>query len=531
MWDEDNIPVGYQEIGTHLVWDVKFGSLQRKARLVAQGNKTEDPNVQTYASVVSRDTVRIALTIAALNELDAMQADIRNAYLNAPCDEKIWTVLGPEFGPLAGKRALIVRALYGLKSAAASHRNHLAAGLEHIGFKSCLGDPDLWYRPNTCPDNREVYEYVLVYTDDLLVLALNPKEILRKIDKYFTLKPESITEPNIYLGAKIRKVRIDDECYAWSQSSGNYVKEAIKTVETWCSGHGFRLPSKVKTALSPTYRPELDVSEVLASDAASWYRSAIGILRWSCELGRVDISTETSMLASHMSEPRIGHLMAILQVFAYLKQHHNARLVHDPRDPLIDQSKFSRENWCGFYGNVQEAIPPNAPKPRGRSIVITIWVDADHAGDKLSRRSRTGYFLFIQRSMIIAKSKKQTSVEGATFGSEFSAMKTAAEENRALRYKLRMMGVSIDGPSYMYSDNTSVLHNTSNPESTLKKKSNSIAYHFIREAVAMGEVLTGYVKGTKNLADMLTKVLPYASHRQDIIREVLWDIYSLSLKS
>ena len=87
--DGDNVPLNYQKIDTHVVWDVKFGSLQRKARLVAQGNKTEDPQVQTFASVVSRDSVRIALTIAALNDLDVMQADIQNAYLNAPCDERI----------------------------------------------------------------------------------------------------------------------------------------------------------------------------------------------------------------------------------------------------------------------------------------------------------------------------------------------------------------------------------------------------------------------------------------------------------
>ena len=89
-----------------------------------------------------------------------------------------------------------------------------------------------------------------------------------------------------------------------------------------------------------------------------------------------------------------------------------------------------------------------------------------------------------------------------------------------------MMGVPIDGPSYMYSDNQSVLHNTTKPESTLRKKSNSIAYHVVREAVAMGEVLTAYVESTKNRADILTKVLPYASHREDIIREILWDIYT-----
>ena len=104
-------------------------------------------------------------------------------------------------------------------------------------------------------------------------------------------------------------------------------------------------------------------------------------------------------------------------------------------------------------------------------------------------------------------------------------MKLATEENIALRYKLRMMGIPIDGPSYVYSDNQSVLHNVTKPESTLKKKSNSIAYHVVREAVAMGEIICGYIESSKNLADLMTKVLPYASHRQELIGRILWDIY------
>ena len=81
---------------------------------------TEARAVMTYASVVSRNTVCIALTIAALNDLQVKGSDVQNAYLTAPCEEKIWTTLGPEFGPEQGKKALITRALYGLKSAGAS---------------------------------------------------------------------------------------------------------------------------------------------------------------------------------------------------------------------------------------------------------------------------------------------------------------------------------------------------------------------------------------------------------------------------
>ena len=87
---------------------------------------TEAPASITYESVVSRDSVRVALTISDLRELEVKVADIINAYLCAPNTEKNWTVLGPEFGDDTGKKAFIVRALYGQKSSGASFRNHIS---------------------------------------------------------------------------------------------------------------------------------------------------------------------------------------------------------------------------------------------------------------------------------------------------------------------------------------------------------------------------------------------------------------------
>ena len=94
-----------------------------------------------------------------------------------------------------------------------------------------------------------------------------------------------------------------------------------------------------------------------------------------------------------------------------------------------------------------------------------MFVDSDHAGDKATCRSRTGYMIFINMSMINWHTKKQATVEGAVFGAEFVAMKQGVEALRGICYKLRMMGVSIDGPSYIYGDNMSVINNTSKPES------------------------------------------------------------------
>jgi hypothetical protein len=209
---------------------------------------------------------------------------------------------------------------------------------------------------------------------------------------------------------------------------------------------------------------------------------------------------------------------------AYLKAKHNSRLVFDPTYPDIDQSNFKTCDWKEFYGDVTEALPLDAPQPLGKDVDIRMMVDSDHAGDKRTRRSRTGFLIFINNAIVDWVSKKQPMIESSVFGAEFVAMKHGMEKLRGLRYKLRMMGVPVNGPSYIYGDNMSVIHNTQRPESTLKKKSNSICYHAVQESVAMGESLTGHIKTEHNLADLLTKVM-FGSKRRRLVQGILHDIF------
>ena len=123
---------------------------------VADGHTLDAPATLTYASVGSRETVQIALTMAALNDLEVKASDIQNTYLTAPCSSErgVWLRAETEFGTNAGKRAIIVRALYGMKSAGSSFRNHLADCMSALGYKSCLADPDLWYhKPMVRPED------------------------------------------------------------------------------------------------------------------------------------------------------------------------------------------------------------------------------------------------------------------------------------------------------------------------------------------------------------------------------------------
>jgi Reverse transcriptase (RNA-dependent DNA polymerase) len=125
-----------------MIFDIK-PDLTRKARFVAGGHMTDPPSKSVYSSVVTRDSIQIALLHAALNDLHVLIGDIQGAYLYAKTEELIWTTCGPEFGSDEGCPAKIVKALYGLKSSGACWREQMASTLRELGYTSCKADPDV----------------------------------------------------------------------------------------------------------------------------------------------------------------------------------------------------------------------------------------------------------------------------------------------------------------------------------------------------------------------------------------------------
>ena len=232
------------------------------------------------------------------------------------------------------------------------------------------------------------------------------------------------------------------------------------------------------------------------------------------ELGRVDILLETALMSTHLALPRSGHLDQVYRMFGYLKMYPKRKLAFDGMHPKISERMFKKHEWYDFYRDANEAIPCDMPTPRGNAMSTHCFVDASHGSDRATRRSQTGILIFCNKAPIIWHSKRQNTVEASTFGSEFQAMKNAIELSESLRYKLRMFGVPIDGPTNVFCDNEAVYKNTSLPESTLKKKHHSIAYHRCREAVAAGTICVAK-EGTKtNLSDLFTKLLPQARREE-----------------
>ena len=466
------------------------------------------PKANTYASVVSRESVRIAFLYAALNDLDVLSCDITNAYLNAPCTEKLWYEAGKEFGSDAGSVMILKKAVYGLRSAGNSSWATLSQSLIDIGYKPTMADPNVYQRRAIREGGEPYYEWLLCYVDDLLVVSAKPQETMDAISKTYNLR-DSVKPPERYLGANTSKWQLPDCCEVWSMSGKDYLKNAINVAKEMASIDGLTFSSgkKAERPMGKDYRPEIDVSPPLEPNKAQQYQQLIGMLRWAVELGRVDILFEVSLLSSHLALPREGHLDAAYGIFGYLAKHLESNLVFD--DKQVDT------DWINsVYGHVEEERPPRMPEPLGKAVKMTCFVDASHAGDLVTRRSHTGFIIYLNNAPIDWYSKRQNTVETSTFGSELVAMKTGIEKVKALRIKLQLLGIPIEGPSLILGDNESVIKSTSRVEARLDKKHQSICWHAIREAAAAGWVKIGKEPTKTNTADLFTKCLEIPKRRQ-----------------
>jgi hypothetical protein len=238
-------------------------------------------------------------------------------------------------------------------------------------------------------------------------------------------------------------------------------------------GNDSRLRTTARNPFPSGYRPELDVTNELHDEMVSRFLQLVGILRWAVELGRLDIYLEVSQLLQHQALPRQGHLEAAYHIFAYLKKHENgARIVFDPKEAEIDIQEFNADaDWTDSYGHVVEEMPPHMPEPKkvnlyvympepkkGKPVCISCFVDANHAGNVITRQSHTGILIYYcQNAPVIWYSKRQNTVESSSFGSEFIALRIAKEMICGIMQQIRMSGVPVHGPANVFCNNHRVV--------------------------------------------------------------------------
>ena len=203
-----------------------------------------------------------------------------------------------------------------------------------------------------------------------------------------------------------------------------------------------------------------------------------------------------------------GHFLTALHVLTEAPTNSIFQYRGNIPDHIVNPPEVITE----IYRDADEAMPHRMPVPRGRSVTTTAYVDASHGANRVTRRSHTGYILFLNRAPIVWDSKKRQTVETSAFSAEFIAMKACLEAIEHLRFKLRCFGVPMPKgePTHVFCDNESVVKKTSNMESSLNKKHSFVAHHFCQWSAAAGIISVAHVRTDYNLADCCTKQIPVA---------------------
>ena len=123
-------------------------------------------------------------------------------------------------------------------------------------------------------------------------------------------------------------------------------------------------------------------------------------------------------MSRYLTSAREGHLDQLFHVFAYLKNHDRSTMVFDDLYSAFGDAKFSECDWTELCSDACEPMPENMPVLHGKHVVMSCFVDADHAGCRETRRSHSGIIIYVNRAPILWFSKRQNTVEASTYGSE-----------------------------------------------------------------------------------------------------------------
>ena len=359
-------PDGFQKIRVHFVYAVKHDG-RFKARLVADGHLTKEPVESIYSGVVSLRSLRMVVFLSQLNNLEIWGADVGNAYLEAYTDEKLCIIAGPEFKELQGHLLIMVKALYGTRSGGARWHDRLFDILQELKFKPSKADPDVWMRPEpggTC------YEYIAVYVDDLAIAAKDPQAFCNELKKKYNLKLKGVGPLEYHLGCTYKK----DPDETLAADPRRYVNKILESYERMF----MEKPRKSRPPLEGGDHPELDTSELCDEHQTKQFQTLIGQLQWLISLGRFDIAVHVMSLSRFRAQPRKGHLDRAKRIVGYLLFLPDGAIRFRTGEPDFSSLRDQEYDWTRtVYSGACEQIPHDIPKPLGKHVQTTHYVDAN----------------------------------------------------------------------------------------------------------------------------------------------------------
>ncbi|KAM2129542.1 hypothetical protein ACFX1R_009206 [Malus domestica] len=459
-WSLTPLPRGKTPIGCRWVYKIKHrsdGSIERyKARLVAKGyTQLEGVDFHdTFSPTAKMVTVRCLLALAASRQWSLHQLDVHNAFLHGDLHEEIYMTLPP--GLRRQGENLVCRlskSLYGLKQASRQWFAKFSEAIQSAGYVQSKSDYSLFTRKQ-----GKSFTALLIYVDDILITG-NDSSTIDALKQFLNgrFKIKDLGDLKYFLGIEVSRSK-----------KGIFISQRKYALEILKDG-GLLGARPVDFPMEQNLK--LSNNGAILKDPAK-YRRLVGRLIY-LTITRPDITYSVHVLSRFMHEPRTPHMEAALRILKYIK--------NTPGQGLF----FSAEN----------------------DLVLNAYCDSDWAGCPTTRRSTTGYCIFLGASLVSWKSKRQKTVSLSSAEAEYRAMAGACCELSWLRCLLKDLGILHQRPALLHCDNKAVLHIAANPVFHERTRHIEMDCHFIRDKIQDGSVVTRFVPSSNQLADVLTKPL------------------------
>ncbi|RVW97398.1 Retrovirus-related Pol polyprotein from transposon TNT 1-94 [Vitis vinifera] len=460
-WTLEPLPKGKRALGSQWVYRTKYfsnGDIERlKSRLVVLGNHQEAgiDYHETFSPVAKMTTVRAFLAIAASKNWELHQMDVHNAFLHGDLEEEVYMKLPPGFESSDPNLVCRLRkSLYGLKQAPRCWFAKLVTALKGYGFLQSYSDYSLFtYTKGNVQIN------VLVYVDDLIISG-NDSAALKTFKAFLSdcFKMKDLGVLKYFLRIEVAR-----------SSAGLFLCQRKYTLDI-VSEAGLLGAKPCGFPIEQNHRLGLANGELLSNPES--YHRLVGRLIYLA-VTHLDLAYSVHILSQFMQEPRIEHWEAALKVVRYLKGTPGQGIL------LRADSDMSLQGWC----------------------------DSDWAACPVTRRSLSGWLVFLGQSPISWKTKKQHTVSRSSAEAKYRAMAAVTCELKWLKGLLLSLGVHHPKAIKLFCDSQSALHMAKNPVFHERTKHIEVDCHFVRDAITDGLIAPSYVPTVTQLADIFTKAL------------------------
>ncbi|XP_062075067.1 uncharacterized mitochondrial protein AtMg00810-like [Humulus lupulus] len=423
-------------------------------------------------------TLKLLLAISTIKQWHTLQIDINNAFLNGDLNEEVYMSLPKGLTvslsscadpPLVCK---LHKSIYGLKQSSRQWYTTLSDALLSAGFKQSQADYTLFTK-----GQDDQFIALLVYVDDIIIAGPNLKllhQLQHSLHARFKLK--ALGTLKYFLGFEIAR-----------SERGLFISQRQYTINL-LEDTGYLGSKPAKTPMDPKLKLDNIQGEPLADP--SQYRRLIGRLLY-LTLSRPDITYSVHTLSQFMSAPRTTHLQAVHHLLRFLKG--------SPGQGLLYSSTSS--------------------------LHLRAFSDSDWAACPLTRRSTTGFCVFIGDCLISWRTKKQPTISKSSAEAEYRALAATASELTWLQYILADLHIHSSTPAFIYCDNLSAVHIANNPTFHERTKHIELDCHFIRDKIKAGSIRLIPVRSSLQLADAFTKALSSTSLNSHISKMTVHDIH------